>query len=144
MTLSLRPRRMLEDMPSFFSNFFDDEILGFDGFRTKNLPATNISDKDNHFLIEMAVPGMKKDDFHVTVENGILHISSEKKEEKEEKDKQYRRREYNYYSFERSFTLPESVKQDDIKARYKEGVLSLTVEKKETSKKLPKKEIPIQ
>lgn len=144
MTLTLRPGRMLDDMPSLFSNFFDDNILGFDGFRTKHLPATNISEKDDHFLIEMAVPGMQKSDFHVNVENGVLTISSEKEEEREEKEKQYRRREFNYYSFERSFSLPDTVKQDDIKAKYNDGVLQLAIAKKEPSKKLPKKEIKIQ
>lgn len=144
MTLSLKPRRMLEDMPSLFSNFFDDNILGFDGFHTKNLPATNISEKDDHFLIEMAVPGMQKSDFHINVENGILTISTEKEEEQEEKEKHYRRREYNYYSFERSFSLPDTVKQDDIKAKYDDGILRLTIAKKESSKRLPKKEIKIQ
>lgn len=143
MTLSLRPKRMLDDMPSVFSNFFDDNILGIDGFRTKNLPASNISEEEDRFLIEMAVPGMKKDDFHVEVENGILTISTEKEEEKEKKEKNYRRREYSYRSFERSFSLPDTVKQDDIHARYDNGILSLSIHKKESSKKLPKKAIKI-
>jgi len=143
MTLSLAPRRMLEDMPSLLSSFFDDSIWGFDGSRARTLPATNIIEEDDHFLIQMAVHGMKKDDFHVDVENGMITISSEKKEEKEKKEKNYRRREYNYFSFERSFSLPDTVKQDDIHARYDNGILSLSIHKKESSKKLPKKAIKI-
>ncbi|MEI5579364.1 Hsp20/alpha crystallin family protein, partial [Streptomyces brasiliscabiei] len=86
-------------------------------------PAVNVSETDKNYEIEVAAPGMKKDDFKVKVENGAIHISAERKEEKEEKQKNYTRQEYSYNSFSRSFTLPEDVKEDDIKAQYEDGVL---------------------
>ncbi|NJN35070.1 MAG: Hsp20/alpha crystallin family protein [Saprospiraceae bacterium] len=88
--------------------------------------------------------GMKRDDFKVEVENDVLIISAEKKEEKEEKDKRYTRREYSYNAFSRSFILPEGVKLEDVKANYKDGVLHISVPKTEVeNKKASAKQIAI-
>jgi HSP20 family protein len=76
---------------------------------------------------------MKKSDFHVKVEDGILNISFEHKYEKEEKEKNYTRKEFGFKSFVRSFTLPENAKQEDIKAQYEDGILKLHVAKKVTT-----------
>lgn len=117
-------------MRNMISDFFDNENLRFDEFFRKDwIPAVNISETDKSYEIEMAAPGLKKEDFHVKVENGILTISTEKKSEKESKDKNYTRKEFNYTSFFRSFTLPENVKEDSIKATYDNGVLKLNVVK---------------
>ena len=78
---------------------------------------------------------MKKEDFKIDVDGNILTISAEKEEKKEEKDKRYNRREYNYSSFSRSFTLPDKVKQEDIQATYENGVLALLLPKKEEARK---------
>ena len=102
----------------------------FDG---EEFPAVNIVENDNNYEIEVAAPGMKKDDFKVEVENGILTISAEKKEEKKESKKNYTRQEYYYSSFTRSFTLPDNAKEDGLAARYEDGMLKLTVSKKAVS-----------
>ena len=113
------------------TNIFDEPFFNVDWNGDKSwmqeMPPVNIVEKDNEFNVELAVPGMKKDDFHITCENGQLTIKAEKEEKKEEKDKNYTRREYNYNSFERSFALPESVKSDEVKAKYEDGVLKLIV-----------------
>lgn len=128
---------------SVLSDFFDNDGFLFDKLWDKEtMPAVNISETDKGYEIELAAPGMKKEDFKVKVENGVLSISAEKKEEREEKKKNYTRQEYNYTSFSRSFTLPENAKEDDLLAKYEDGLLRLTVGKKEavTSKS---KEIPV-
>jgi HSP20 family protein len=117
-------------MRNMISDFFENENLQFDDFFRKDwIPAVNVSETDKSYDIELAAPGLKKEDFHVKVENGVLTISSEKKTEKETKDKNYTRKEFNYSSFSRSFTLPENVKEDGIKASYDNGVLKLNVVK---------------
>ncbi len=116
--------------PSLVENFF-----GRDPFfsRGASLPAVNVKEEDDKFLVTLAVPGMKKEDFKVTVENGVLTVSSEKKHEerKEEKGK-YSRYEYNYSSFSRSFALPENADGDSVKAKCDDGELKITIGKKET------------
>jgi len=116
---------------NLLSDFFEADDLSFDRLWKKDsMPAVNVSEGEKKYEIELAAPGMKKDDFKVKVENGILTISAEHKEEKEEKKKNYTRQEYSYNSFSRSFTLPENVKEDDITAHYADGVLKLDVTKK--------------
>jgi HSP20 family protein len=87
-------------------------------------------------MVSLAVPGMKKDDFNIDVEGNMLTISSEKEESKEEKEDKYTRKEYNYSSFSRSFTLPDEVNKEKIEAKYEDGVLKLMLPKKEEAKKL--------
>lgn len=112
------------------------ELMDTDGFFpnqhwTKDwVPAVNISETDKNYEIEMAAPGMRKNDFKVAINKGILTVSAERKEEKEEKKKNYTRQEYNYNSFQRSFTLPDDVKEEDVKAHYEDGLLKLTIAKK--------------
>ncbi|MFM2207839.1 MAG: hypothetical protein RL213_1814 [Bacteroidota bacterium] len=117
-------------MRNMISDFFENENLQFDDFFRKDwIPAVNVSETDKSYDIELAAPGLKKEDFHIKVENGVLTISSEKKTEKETKEKNYTRKEFNYSSFSRSFTLPENVKEDGIKASYDNGLLKLNVVK---------------
>lgn len=125
------------------SDFFGPDDLTFDRVWKKDwTPSVNISEDDKKFEIEFAAPGMRKDDFKITVDNGVLTVSSEHKEEKEEKKKNYTRQEYSYSSFSRSFTLPENAKEDDVKATYENGILKLNVTKKEVAA-TKKKEIAI-
>lgn len=136
------------DLPALFSSFFESEpFFNSDWVGSKllarHIPSANISETNGEFNIELAAPGMSKDDFHVTCENGVLTISAEKEEEKKKNEKNYTRREYNYSSFSRSFTLPDSVKADEVKAKYENGVLKLTVPKTEAAKKQSKKSIAI-
>jgi len=97
--------------------------------RKMNMPAVNVKETDKAFVLEVAVPGMKKDDFKLEMKDGMLIISAETEIEKEEKEENYTRKEFNYSSFSRSFWLPENVKTDDIKANYKEGMLLVTLPK---------------
>lgn len=127
-------KRNHERFPAFrslLSDFFESENLSMnDLFQKDWMPAVNVSETEKEYEIEMAVPGMKKDDFKVDIVDGVLSISSENKNEKEEKGKNYTRREFSYRSFNRSFTLPENAKDDDIKAKYEDGVLKLGIAKK--------------
>jgi HSP20 family protein len=108
------------------------------------LPSVNISEKDSEFIIELAAPGMHKNDFKINVENNQLNISSEKKEEKETKKEKYTRKEFSYQSFQRSFQLPsELVDSNKISAEYKEGILRILLPKKEEAKPKPAKAISI-
>lgn len=94
------------------------------------IPAVNVIDNDTDYTIELSAPGMKKDDFKITLENGILNISAETKNEKEEKGKNYTRREFRYDAFSRSFTLPENISEEKINAKYEDGVLKMAIAKK--------------
>lgn len=129
-----------ERMPSFFEDFFNKPILDlFEGrpwTRTMNVPAVNITERKDGYLVSLAAPGLKKEDFKIDVEGNMLTISSEREEEKEEKEEKYTRQEYSYSSFERSFTLPDEVNKDKIDAHYQDGVLRLVLPKKEEAKKM--------
>ena len=130
-------------MPTALADFFDhDRWLGFDRWISK-VPAANIQEQEHRFVIELAVPGMEKNDFKIDVENGTLMISAEKREENEAKDDGYTRKEFSYNSFSRSFLIPESVNLDQVRASYSEGVLKLELPKREEAKTLPKKEIKV-
>lgn len=100
-------------------------------FKNTNLPAVNIKEDAKSYEIELAVPGMSKDNIKVELEDQILSISGEKKEEHEEHDKKYHRKEFSYGSFSRSFSLPDDASNDKIEARFNEGILKLAVPKKE-------------
>ncbi len=135
-------------MPRVFSDvfdvnrFFEDETWMPRLF--KKMPAANVRETENDFSIELAVPGMKKDDFKLVLENNLLTISSEKEENKKETEGKFTRREYNYESFSRSFMLPETVKSEALKATYENGVLKIAIPKKEEAKQLQtKKEIKV-
>jgi HSP20 family protein len=136
-------------------NFFDtDDFLGnrlwnapllLDDFwnGNSNEPALNIKEEDDKFEIELAAPGFSKKDFEVNLDNGYLNISAEKSDSKKEEDENYTRREFSYNSFSRSLQIPENVKEEEIKARYHDGILSFDLKKKEEAKKLKPKKIEI-
>lgn len=145
--MSLTKWKKDEEMFPSFTSFFDD-FWGKDLYsgvaKGTTVPAVNINEEEDNFLVEVAAPGLKKEDFNVNLENNVLTISAEHKEEKEEKKKKSTLREFNFTSFRRSFTVPDSVKADDIHAVYKDGVLHLTLPKKEESKKSKAKTIAIE
>lgn len=135
-----------ERMPSVFEDLFKPWNEWFDGGfwgRTMNIPAVNIVEHDNNYQVSLAVPGMKKDDFKIDVDGNMLTISSEKEETKEEKEKKFTRKEYNYSSFSRSFTLPEEINKEKIEAKYEDGVLKLVLPRKEEAKKPVAKHIAV-
>ena len=129
------------------SRFFIPRLFDFDSdFFDVDLgtpPPANITETDKEFKLELSVPGMQRNDFKVDVEEGTLIISSEKEEEKKEEDKNYRRREFSYNSFCRTFQLPDNVSEDDINAKYDNGMLQVTIPKKEVSASKPKKQITV-
>ena len=118
-------------MENFERNFFS-------GLREAegDVPAVNIKDQKDKYVIEFAAPGLKKEDFKIDLDNYVLTVSSEKKEEKEETESNYSRREFIYNSFNRSFTLPRSVNIDKIGADYSNGILAISIPKKEEEMKL--------
>ena len=135
-------------MPSVFDDFFKPWNEWFDNGgnlwgRTMNVPAVNIVEHKNEYEVSLAVPGMKKDDFVIDVDGNMLTISSEKEESKEEKEKTFTRKEYNYSSFSRSFTLPEEINKEKIEAKYEDGVLKIALPRKEEAKKLTAKHIAV-
>jgi HSP20 family protein len=114
-------------------NFFDTNWMS----RFENIfPAVNISESEKVYNIELMVPGFKKEDLKIKLDDDILTISAESKTEStEDNKKDYTRRDYSYNAFTRSFTLPENVKADNIDANYADGVLRLTLPKSETQVK---------
>lgn len=134
-------------VPSVFDDFFKPWNEWFDNSglwgRTMNVPAVNIAENENEYQVSLAAPGLKKDDFKIGVEGNMLTISSEKEDNKEEKDKTFTRKEYNYSSFSRIFTLPEEINREKIEAKYEDGVLKIALPKKEEAKKLAAKQIAV-
>ena len=121
---------LMENLERTFLGRVDEE--------SGDIPAVNIKEENDKFVLEMAAPGMKKDDFQINLDNYQLTISSEKSEKNEEKKDNYTRREFMYSTFSRSFTLPKTIDVDKIKADYKNGILTLTLPKKEEEAKLTK------
>ena len=137
-------------IPSLFDDFFRRDWLDSSLANWKEsgatLPAVNVKESNDDFQIEVAAPGMTRDDFKVELDNNVLTISSEREQKNEEKDEKgnYTRREFSYQSFQRSFSLPESkVLGDKISARYSDGILYVTVPKSEDAKDKPAKQITI-
>ena len=151
-SLIRRNRNLFPDLSRLWDDddFFSRGLMNWSTSNFSNsdttLPAVNIKETDNSYLVEMAAPGMKKEDFKIELDNNVLTISSEKSEESQEgSDKErYSRREFSYQSFQRSFALPkEVVDEDKIEARYQEGVLNLRIPKKEKAKQKPPRKIEI-
>lgn len=128
--------------------FFSPSILDFEGNLLNNedlvaMPEANIIEHDKDFKIELAAPGLEKKDFKVEVQDGVLSISAEKEQEKKEESKNFKRREFTYNSFARSFSLPENCLSDKIEAKYESGILHLSLPKKEMTISKPAKEIKV-
>ena len=136
-------------LPSLFDNFLSRDMMDWtsSNFSSTNttLPAVNVKETENEYEIEVAAPGMKKEDIKVNLDHNVLTITSEKKEEKKEKEKgKYTRREFSYQSFTRTFTVPErEVDGDNISAKYCDGILCVTLPKREEVKPKPAREIKI-
>ena len=123
-------RRFFPPLSNWFDDFFgENDSLFADWNRMLTTPAVNVVEHDEHFRIEVAVPGMKKEDFKVSVEENTLVLMAETKREVEEDEDNFKRREFNFTSFKRTFWLPENVNTEDIKAEYKDGVLTVTLKK---------------
>jgi len=133
------PFRELEEMSDRLNRMFSRPSIG-----TKNgkealtvadwTPTVDISETDGEYLIKAELPEVKKEDVKVTLEDGVLTLTGERRQEKEEKNTKYHRVERSYGSFVRSFSLPELVDETNVKAEYKDGVLSLHLPKSEKAK----------
>jgi HSP20 family protein len=128
---------------SFFESDFPLMGNQLSKFIGSTIPSANIKETNENFQIELAVPGLKKEDIKIDLDQDVLTISSEQKEEKTEEKDNYTRREFNYSSFSRSFYLPEIADTDKISAEYKDGVLNILIPKKESAIKKPQKRIEI-
>ncbi len=132
-------------LPNFVDEFFNGDLfpgmLNWEnGYNTS--PAVNVQESEKEYSIEVAAPGLSKKDFHVNIEDNVLTVASESKQENEEKEDNYLRREFHYNAFKRCFTLPENTDADSIKASHKDGILYISVPKAE-AKSIPVKEVKI-
>jgi HSP20 family protein len=134
--------------PASLSNFFDPyfkrdwaDVFGKDMVET--IPAANIAETNGSYMVELAAPGLNKEDFKIKVDGDMIIISSEKETETRTEEKDYSRREYNYTSFSRSFQLPETVDQEKIKATYADGVLKVDLPKKTISESKSARKISV-
>jgi len=124
------------------TNLFDNDLGDFFGKRFSD-PAANIIENNDAFILDIAAPGMKKDDFKINLENNILNISAEFEDQKREDGKNYTRKEFYYGSFNRAFTLPKTIDLEGIKADYTDGILQITLPKRTDERAEIKKEIRI-
>ncbi|MFP4091189.1 MAG: Hsp20/alpha crystallin family protein [Cyclobacteriaceae bacterium] len=136
--------------PRFFDDFFTKELNGWMNSESQvanyTLPAVNVKETEEGFELELAVPGMKKEDFKVELDQDMITISAEKEHKTEEKNKEgrYSRREFQYHSFRRSFRLPKhQINGDKVEARYENGILYLNIPKREEAKVKPARQIEI-
>lgn len=134
---------------TLFDDFFSRELFNWGNTNFSStlttVPSVNIKENDNHFEVEVAAPGMEKEDFRITLEGNLLTISSSRKNETEDMKENYTRREFSYQSFQRSFELAKDVVDEEhIEARYDNGVLKLTIPKTEKAKKQAPRLIEIQ
>ncbi len=133
------------NLDNFFDNrFWNTGLMESPFWNGKNMePALNIKETDDDFEIEMAAPGFAKKDFEINIEDGCLNITAEKEHSDEQNEENFTRREFSYSSFQRSLQLPDSVKDEDIKANYNDGILSFKLAKKEEAKKMPPRKVEI-
>lgn len=136
--------------PSLMENFFSDRFYdlapfmnGFGLDQPFRVPEVNIVENTKDYQIELAAPGMDRKDFKIEIQNGVLNISAEKEEEKKEEGKNFRRREFSYNAFSRSFALPENLLDEKIDAKYENGILKLVLPKKEAKADKPAKQIKV-
>lgn len=134
--------------PSLIDNLLSRDMMDWSSsnYSTTNttLPAVNIRENENDFLIEVAAPGMSKKDFKISLEDNVMTISSERNTEEKQDEDDYKRREFSYQSFQRSFSIDEKlVDGEKISARYAEGILFITLPKRDEMKPKPPREIKI-
>jgi HSP20 family protein len=146
MTLVKRDVGYVPALANLFDDFFTRDLFNWPSNSSTGttIPKVNIYETDSEFHVEIAAPGMTRDDFKVELDYNMLTIASQKSYENVEDDKKnFQRREFSYQSFERSFNLPDSAEADKINAKYNDGILSLVIPKKEEAKRKPVKTIKI-
>lgn len=142
--MSLIKRENFTPSSSFFDDFLTRDLFNWPTGTSErsSLPRVNIVETNEDFRVEMAAPGLKKDDFHLELNNDMLTISSEVKMDEEDSEK-YTHREFGYHSFKRTFYLPNTVEAEKIEAKYSDGILRLVIPKKEEARKKPARTIKI-
>lgn len=147
-TMSKIVKRTQDPFHGWFDDFFTKDWFGGSSMPTrwnKTIPAVNVSDLEHAYQVEVAAPGLNKGDFSVEIEHGVLTISTEKQEEQTEEKDHYTRREFSYSSFKRSFTLPDNViDEEKVSASYVDGILRITLPKKDEVVSPQGKKIEIQ
>lgn len=137
--------------PSLLSDFFGPLERDFFGFDVDalpsrlgiNVPTANVMETPKEYKLELAAPGLERKDFNVEIKNHTLLISAEKEDEKKEESKNFSRREYSFNSFSRSFELPDDVKENDIDAKYENGILKVSIPKVKETPVKPVHKIPV-
>jgi HSP20 family protein len=127
-----RSNTLLPGFNDVFESIFNDTF--FNDRMVTRVPAVNISETENNYHVELAVPGLKKEDFKLNLEQNVLTISVEQNAENQDNQKNYSKREFSYSSFVRSFTLPESADDSNINATYTDGILGIDIAKREEAK----------
>ena len=141
MLVKVNNRPMTRGFDSIFNEFFNEFPAKMQS--KLNFPPVNIHENENSYEVELSVPGRSKEDFKISLEQGLLTISFEKKEENKTEGQKTLRREFSYQSFTRSFNLDETINAENIQAKYENGILNIMLPKKEQAKPV-KKEINIQ
>lgn len=138
-------RRTQHWLPNVFNDFFNDDFYSSVlGRRQAASPAVNVVDTENGFRIEVGAPGIAKEDFKIDInKDNVLTISAEKKMEKEDKNERYLRKEFGYSQFKQTLLLPDEIDKDAIAASYENGVLSVSIPKKERTDEETRKVIDV-
>ncbi|MFN5865470.1 MAG: Hsp20/alpha crystallin family protein [Candidatus Kapaibacterium sp.] len=146
--MTLSSSKTVDLIPSavsdFFNadNFFTTRFLPFAAHET--IPSANVKETDTQFTIEVAAPGYRKEDLKIRLDESTLTVQAEKQEEKNEEKESYRRREFSYSSFTRSFTLPKSAEGAKAQASYRDGIMTIVVPKKAAEADAPVTQLPVQ
>ncbi len=140
--------RFANQYPNVLDRFFDNESNDVKTNKIYNhrstMPSVNVVESEDAFLIEVAAPGYKKEDFNIELDDDVLVLSTEIEKEKELKEgEKFTKREFSYQSFKRSFNLPELVEKDQINAKYENGILNVSIPKKEEAKPAPTRNIKV-
>lgn len=148
MTLIRRSSNLLNALPMLFDDSFKGDLFNWNNSNFSDtdttIPAVNIKENADNFTVEVAAPGMKKEDFKISLDGDTLTISSEKSTQEEKTDERYARKEFSYQSFQRTFNLhDEVVDKDKIEAKYENGLLHLIIPKKEEAKQKQARQIEI-
>ena len=143
--IKFHPHNVQPTFTSLFDSVLNDDFSGwFNNAYTVTKPAVNIIDSKDSFRIEVAAPGMNKNDFELSVNNDVLTIKAHKENSTEEKNERFTRKEFSSQSFERSFTLNDEIEIEKIEAQYNDGILNITLPKLEEVKKEVKRTIEIE
>jgi len=144
--VNVNPRQRRSHASNPFFNLFNDALINSVGETEKNLiksrPAVNVIEGKEDFRLEVAAPGLKKSDFNIHIEKDVLTISAKAENEKT-KGVKYSRKEFDYNEFKRTFHLPKTIDTTKIDAKFEDGILYLTLAKKEEAKELPARKITI-